>query len=59
MNSAGLQLLEKSARNSLSLSGEGEILLDILKQAEPDDYTIENESLDDYFMDLYEQEESR
>ena len=60
MNSAGLQLLEEVGKKRVyRYQGEGEILLDILKQAEPDDYTIENESLDDYFMDLYEQEESR
>lgn len=60
MNSAGLQLLEEVGKKRVyRYQGEGEILLDILKQAEPDDFTIENESLDDYFMDLYEQEESR
>lgn len=55
---SNFQLLEhRRDKRIYRYRGEPGILLELLKQAAPDDVTIANESLDEYFMDLYGQGE--
>lgn len=52
------KLLERvGSKSSFIYQGDSNLLLKLLQEAEPDDFTIENESLEERFMDLYEKEE--
>ena len=53
-----MQLLQQAEGMSVfRYQGDGAVLLKLLLEAEPYDFTIENESLEERFMDLYGMEE--
>jgi len=55
-----IQLLERNeAKRVFRYKGNSSMLLKLLQDAEFDDFTIENESLEDQFMNLYGKEEEQ
>lgn len=55
-----MQLLEQTeAKRIFRYQGDSVLLLELLKESEPDDLTIENGSLEERFMDLYGGEEQQ
>lgn len=55
-----IQLLEhRETKRVYRYQGSSKVLLQLLLESNADDFTIENASLDDYFMDLYEKGEQQ
>jgi len=50
------QIREDGGMKVYRYEGDSSVLLRLLQQAKPDDFTIENEKLEERFMNLYEEE---
>jgi ABC-2 type transport system ATP-binding protein len=49
-----VQLLEQDgAKRTYRCQGDSALLLKLIQDAGPDDFTVNNESLEERFMDLY------
>ena len=55
-----MQLLEQGeVKRTFRYKGDSALLLKLLQEASPDDFTVNNESLEERFLNLYGMEEQQ